>query len=219
VGPVLGLKVIFVALLESLVKQQSIGAGVYWGALVSLLGITFSSQTDRWSLHPRELLRPGVALMIGAALCLGVSDMFVRATIGRWHGDSWAVARYIALVLGLCAAFGLALLPVVGRAVKSVERICKLDWTAARALWWTLLLCAVSIFCVQYFFFTSIAVGQRITVTNILYNTRGLFLVAMAAFLTLSRGSHLERAGWRAYTYRAIGVLLTLGAIALVMRK
>ncbi len=217
VGPILGLKVVIVGVLESILNHHPMAPGVWAGAGMSMVGIAFLSQTDVWSLRPATLLRPGVALMAGAALGLSCSDVFVMRTMRRWGSDSWGATLYIILTLGVCALAGLWLLPRLQRQCRLTGLGEAVGWTTVRPILAPLLCSAVGIFLMQYCFFTSFAVGRSMTLTNIVYNVRGLFLVALAAIFVLGRGSDVERAGWRAYGYRTVGVLFTLGAIVLAL--
>lgn len=214
VGPVLGLKVIFLALLESLMYGKSVGIGVWLGAVVSVIGITLISQTDEWSLHPRDLLRPGVLLMAICALTFSVSDLFLKQAINHWYGQSWGVTVYIVSLMGMLSAliiFGAARLP----ALHTLELRAATRWTVVHPMRWALLISGVMLFLYQYLFFTAFSLGKQLTLINIIYNTRGLLLVVLMAVLVLGRGSKVEHAGWRAYVYRVSGAVLTLGAIVL----
>ena len=216
VGPVLGLKVIALAVLESLVNGRGIGAGVWLGALLSVVGITLISQHDRWSLHPRDLLRPGVLMMALAAVIFSSSDMLLKGALNRWHEDFFAVTAYITAGQGLYSVLALAILMrLPGPLPARWGYAPTLDWGALREIRWPLLVSAASLFGYQLFFFLAFARGQQLTLINILYNVRGLLMVLIMAFLVLGQSHTIERAGWRAYVYRGAGALLTLSSIAL----
>jgi len=210
VGPILGLKVIFLAVLESLLHRTIITPGVALGALVSMVGITFISQRDRWSLQTRDLLRPGVVLMAVAAFAYAVCDLFIKQAITNWNGNSLGVTLYITCFMGVGSLLALA-----GQACWSTAD--RVQWSRIRPVLWPLLISGATVLGTQYALFTAFGLSTSVTFTNIVYNIRGLLIVGLTAFLVLGRGSTVERAGWRAYTFRATGAVLTLVAIVLVM--
>jgi len=228
VGPILGLKVIFLALLEPLLSGAGLTPALGLAALLSMGGVALVSQTDRWSLHPRDLLRPGVGMMAAAALCFAICDLLMKAALRNW--ESWPANLYV-----VCSMAAVSLLVLGGMRVfrrpcpEESGLVCWRDVRPAAAL---VLVCAVTVFLTQYLFFTAIrqanlleqsariSAGYGVTLVNILYNTRGLFVLVMAALLVFAARSRIEQAGPRAYLYRAAGTLLTLGAIvvAVVMK-
>lgn len=216
VGPILGLKVISLAFLESLMYGKSVGAGVWLGALVSLAAVTLISQTDKWSLHPRDLLRPGVLLMAASAAVFSVSDLFLKQSINHWHGQSWGVTIYILTLLGIVSTLAL----LIGSrlhvpAAQALGFHAATRWSDVRPVLLPVVVAGVTLFLYQLLFFTAFSLSKQLTLINIIYNTRVLLLVVLMTILVLGRGSTVERAGWRAYSYRISGALLTLCAILL----
>jgi drug/metabolite transporter (DMT)-like permease len=220
VGPILGLKVIYLALLEPLMGGAAITPVLAGAALLSMAGVALVSQTDTWSLHPRDLLRPGVAMMAGAALCFAICDLCMKEALRRW--ESWPANLYVVLAMAVVSLLALGVL----RLAKAEGTV---RWTAVRPVLGWIALSSVTIFLTQYFFFTAItqanvleaaqriSAGYAVTLVNILYNVRSLFVLVLAALLVLGGRSTIERAGPRAYLYRTAGTLLTLGAIVLAM--
>jgi drug/metabolite transporter (DMT)-like permease len=210
VAPVLGFKVIFLPFLELFFRHRHLSSGVWLGAVVSLVGLVFISQTDRWSLHPRDLLRPGVLLMMVTALLFSFSDIALKLAVDHW--SHLGVTGYALMLQGIVSAVLLALLARMRPVL-----INPLNWPAIRTVRWPLLLSAVMAFGYQYLFFQAFALGNGLTQINILYNTRNLMVVLLMALLVLSGKTTVERVGWRAYTYRTVGALLTLAAVALAI--
>lgn len=212
VGPLLGVKVIFLAVLEWLLWGHGLGLGIWLGGLVSVAGMVCIAQHDRWSLHPRDLLRPGMLMMLAAALCFAICDLFVKQALQLWHGSGLSVSLYLIAFTGGMAVLTLLLVP----------RMRPTGWLAGdRSGWrtaaWALPVSAVTNFFTQFLLFTAFAAGNSVTLPNILYNTRSLFVVLLAAGLVLGGGSTIEHAGWRAYTYRTIGAVLTLASVVLAL--
>ncbi|HEX2949745.1 MAG TPA: hypothetical protein VHV83_09280, partial [Armatimonadota bacterium] len=215
VAPILGLKVIFLAIIESCTLGHAIGLGVPCGAVVSVVGVALSSQMDRWSLHPRDIWRPGVALMMLAALFLSICDLLVKRSLHAWQGDSLGISLYVVAMIGIISV---VLLPVFMRSTEQ-SRI-PVDEHASNdrpVMVCAFLLCAVMSFLMQYFIFGAFSHSCEVTIPNIIYNSRSLMVVALAALLVLGKKSTVEQARSRAYAYRTFGALATLGAIALAL--
>ena len=215
VAPILGLKVLFVALLESAFFGTPFCTRIWAGALLSMLGIIFISQRDQWSLHLRDLLRPGVLLMAGTALAFSISDLLVAKAITLWHGNSWAVSLYLLVFIAVLSSAGLFALPTLRHGLRACNVDCALSTPGLRASAWPLTLSVIGIFLGQYFFFRAISESGMVTIANIAINMRGLIVVLLMLFIVRGRSNTIEQAGWRAYLYRGIGAVLT--ALAMIM--
>lgn len=217
VAPLLGLKAVFLAFLEPLLLGGVLGLGAPLGAALSVVGVMLSSQTDRWSLHARDIWRPGVAIMVAAAFLFAVCDLLVKRSLVAWHGDSLGVALYLVTLSGLLAV---VLLPFVTR-WERVSTPAAVGLPAAlRAhpmLLVPILASATTNFLMQFLLFTAFSHYGRVTLPNIVYNTRSVMVVGLAALLVLGGQSTVEDARHRAYAYRALGALATIGAIALAL--
>ncbi|HEY3377313.1 MAG TPA: EamA family transporter [Armatimonadota bacterium] len=213
VAPLIGLKVLFLTVLEACVFGHALGRGVWAGAVVSVVGITLAGQNDTWSLHPRDILRPGVLLMMAGAFFFAASDLFVKRTLHVWGGASLGVSLYLVAMTGVVTA--LLLLLFSRRLLHAGGWVHA--WPALRSALPVLLLCAGTNYLMQLFIFSAFASAGQVTLPNIIYNTRNLFVVLIAAVLVLGAGSRVERLGPRGYAYRTSGALLTLSAIALAL--
>ncbi|MHB9134057.1 MAG: EamA family transporter [Armatimonadota bacterium] len=213
IGPILGVKVIFLALLEPLLSRQAVTPGTWTGVVLCVLGITLISQTDRWSLRPKNLLRPGVLLVGLAAVLFSITDLLSKYILNLLHNDSWSLTLYMSVLLGLLSV--VILLAMVRYTFPGW--VCAFDctwtWPLPRAFNGLLGICVVMGLIAQYSLLTAFAVSPSITLANILYNTRVLFVVLLMAFLVLFEHSKVERVGWRAYLYRVLGAILILGAV------
>ncbi len=218
VVPMLGVKVIFLALLEPLLLDKAVTPGIWAAAVISVIGLAFISQTDRWNLRPYHLLRPGVLMMIAAAGVFSISDLLLKQALNLWQGSSWGVTSYVLSLQGILALCGLLVLSLLRSPMMgdfSLMRVSALG--VLRPTQWALWLSALSAFAYQYAFFTAFSLGKQITQINILYNARNLLVILLMALLVLGHHSEVERVGWHAYLYRTIGAVLTLCAIVLAL--
>ena len=215
VAAIVGVKIIFIALLEPIFFDAPLSARVWLGAVFSMLGIVFISQRDRWSLQPRDILRPGVLYMAASALAFSVTDLLMSRIIDRWHGNAWAVSLYQFVTIAVLTTLALFLLPAIRRRWPGALVDCTLTRSGLRTGAWPLVLSILGIFFAQYFFFQAISASERVTLANIVMNTRGLLVVLIMLVIVRGGGSTIERAGWRAYLYRIIGAVLTLLALGL----
>jgi drug/metabolite transporter (DMT)-like permease len=223
VAPVLGLKVLFLAVLESIINSHPVSLGVILGAVLSVAGLTLMSQNDKWSLHGKDLLRPGILFMGIAALSFAICDIFLRHAVVFWTSHL-AFTFYTVVLLAVVSSVILIIIPLAQRvAHRRRQHIQGITFTPAapRVSWqqcldagWPLVISATASTTSQYFLFTSFAIGKQVTLSNIVYNTRSLFVIAIMAALVLGQGNTIERAGKHAYLYRFSGVLLILAATA-----
>lgn len=214
-GPIMGIKVLVTAVLESALQGHGVGLGVVLGAVLSVVALAFVSQGDVWSLRPRDMLRPGLLMMVLAAVSFGICDMFVRQVIILFHGTGWVVSLYIVTFTAVVCIILLAFLARRGGSFCGVS--CAFDLNAVRRNFGTLASGGAANVLTQVFLFSAFAIGGQITLTNILYNSRGLILVILLAIMVLGHGHDVEKARGRAYLYRLIGALLTIGAVAVAL--
>lgn len=212
VGPVINVKIVALPFVEGLLFGKALGTGVWIGAALSAAGIALVSQTDRWTLKPALLLRPGVLMMAGAGTVFAVGDVVIGDAIRHWP-DSW---QFTILMNALFGVIGLIVLGVM-RAVRGRTRMregaFRMDAAALRQAAVPLAVSGAAILVAQLVLFESFARGGNVTLSNILYNTRALFIVGLMALLVLGVRSRVEKAGWRAYACRASGAGLLLLAI------
>lgn len=215
VGPVLGLKAVFLAGLESAVGGRILGAPIWAAALFSTAGIALLSQRDEWSLKPRDVFRRGVALVALAALVFSVCDMIIIRAVVQWPSSLHFTLALNVLYLAVCG-FCLLIWARFRRVALVRELGGPMNRRNLKAAAGALIVSAFFILLTQFLFFVSLAAGRQVTLSNILYNTRGLFVIGLMALLAWG-GGRAERAGRRAYLYRALGGLLILAAVALAL--
>jgi len=156
--PVLGVKVVLVALLTSLLLRERLTAGVWTAALLSSVGIGL--------LHfsrPRAGSRVGTTILVAglAASSYALFDVLVQ----KWSA-AWGAGRFLPVMMGFAALYSLPFRPARGDAVPGSEKAAA--WTIAGAV--CLALQAI-------LFVSSIAIYRQAAVANVLYSSRGLWSI------------------------------------------
>ncbi|MEK7477381.1 MAG: EamA family transporter [Candidatus Coatesbacteria bacterium] len=214
VGPVISVKIVALPFVEAFLFGKSLSAGVWAGAGLAAAGIVFVSQTDRWTLKPSHLLRPGVLMMATAALVFAVGDVVCGDAIPHWP-SSWQFTVHITFLQGLV---GLALLGGLRLAGWTSRKAFRVDAPAMRRAALPLAAGGTALLVAQLCLFQSMGLGGNVTLTNILYSTRSLMVVGLMAALVFLGHSRVEHAGWRAYTFRAAGAALLATAILVALQ-
>ena len=193
--PVLGMKVVFVALLSSVAGGEVLGARTWAAALLTAVALVLlggEGGADR----RRVVASVGYAFL--AALAFAATDVLQQLwapASGFGHFAPVMFATVGLLSLGLIPFFGAPLrdLPV------QVRR-----WAGAGGL-----LLGVQAMGVAY----CIALYHEVTVTNVLYNTRGLWSIALVWMVGHWFANDERRAGDAVMARRLVGALFMLAAV------
>ena len=196
--PLLGAKVIFVALLGRLVFGVELQLTQWISAALATSGVVLMGFTD---------VRAGGKLGVTTLLALGCSASFACTDlmIQTW-GDRFGTFNFLPfqfVVLGLLSG---AALPFFGT---STLRISKIAWK------WALIGIAMS--ALQAILITAtISLWHDAAGVNVVYATRGLWSIALVWWLGHHIGNH-ERttAGGRLMAWRLAGGLLIVSAVIL----
>ncbi|MFH1904290.1 MAG: DMT family transporter [bacterium] len=202
IAPLMGLKILFVALFSSLFLQEYHHFLVYVGILLSVLGIALLYRNDSGSSRKQGI---PVILMIGAAMLFGLSDIFTKKGLDGL--DSWNFSVWFCLFLGF---YSLCILCFI----KDREKL-KLN----RGAIYSLLLLGIFQLGVISLIFYSIQLGGNVTIPNIMFSTGGIFVVIFTFILSHLGYKILESHSRGIYLYRLIGALLITGAVALVILR
>jgi len=157
--PVLGVKVVLVALLTSVLLREPLTAGIWTAAFLSSVGIGL--------LHfsrPRAGSRVGTTILIAglAAASYALFDVLVQ----KWSA-AWGAGRFLPVMMGFAALYSLPFRSARGDAVAAASRKAA-PWTIAGAV--CLALQAI-------LFVSSIAIYRQAAVANVLYSSRGLWSI------------------------------------------
>jgi drug/metabolite transporter (DMT)-like permease len=193
--PVLGLKIIFVALLTPLLLTDRLTAGVWIAAILSSIAIVLLNLTG--GAHRRVGLT--VLLASGAAASFALFDVLVQ----RWS-PAWGAGRFLPITMLMV---GLMSQPMRWRAT---ER------RGVGATWW---LCGGA-FCLatqSVLFVSAVALFGEATRANVLYSTRGLWSVVAVWVVGHWFRSSEQHLGRRVLVWRLVGAALLMSAVVLVV--
>jgi len=196
--PVLGLKIVLVALLSVVLIGDPVGARLWTAAALSSVAITLLNLSPGHS-H-RRVARTIVLAALGAAAYASF-DVLVQK-----FSPVWGTGRFLPLAMACGAAYSLAL--PKGRRDDPTSPRPYTRWLAGGAM----------CFAVQgLMFMSAVSIYRQVTSANVLYSSRGLWSVvgvwAVGHWFT-NREQHL---GARVLVWRLIGAILLLAAIVMVL--
>jgi len=200
--PVLGLKVVLVALLTPLLTSDSVDARTWLAALVCVAGIAVFNRTPDGH-RPRNV---GITLVSagGAAASFALFDVLVQ----RW-GPAWGAGRLLPIVYAINAVFSLALLATLPAPLSALP---------ARA--WKWLVPGTVLLGLQAILFVgTLAVYGQATTANVVYASRGLMSVALVWLVGHHFANDERSLGPRVLAWRLLGAGLMLVAIVLVTTR
>jgi drug/metabolite transporter (DMT)-like permease len=197
--PVLGLKILLVALLSTVLIGDPIGARLWTAAGLSSIAIALLN-IDRGRAHSRA----GRTIILAA---LGAASYACFDVIIQKWSPAWGTGRILPIVMACGAVYSIPLRRFDSPRDASVPRVY-MPWLTAGA----------ACFAVQgLMFITSISIWRQATSANVLYSSRGLWSVvgvwAIGHWFT-NREQHL---GARVLVWRFIGAVLLMAAIVMVL--
>jgi drug/metabolite transporter (DMT)-like permease len=196
--PVLGVKILLVALLAAVLIGDPIGARLWTAAALSSAAIALLNVGGG---HPHR--RVGSTIMLAAlgATAYACFDVLVQ----KWS-PAWGTGRIVPMAMACAAVYSLPLRRF--DTARNVTRPAYTPWIAAGA----------ACFAVQGLaFIASISIWRQATSANVLYSSRGLWSVVgvwgIGHWFT-NREQHL---GARVLAWRLVGAILLIAAIAMVL--
>lgn len=197
--PVLGIKVVLVAVFTT----AFIGARLSWqlwtGAVLSTLAVVLLNRTERSASGKAGMT---VLLTMGCAVNFALFDVLTQ----KW-GQAWGVGRFLPIMMLMVAAMSLAAHPFF--------RGGRLGLTGAPSIWlWsgTLLIALQSTV-----FVAAIVIYQNAAPANVVFSSRGLWSVVLVWGVGHWFHSSEQRAGASVLGWRFAGAAIMMLAIALVM--
>lgn len=204
VTPVLGSKVVFVALSASLLIAGSMKPLMWAAAIITTAGIFLMSATDFKTPKGARLAGPVVMALISAAL-FAIADVFLQ----MW-APAFGPKMFLALLAGTTGVLSLL-------AITLLPKAPPIPWN--RATQWSIggsmMIAAQSIVLALALALHNDAIG-----VNVVYATRGLWSLAVVALLGPLLGNRERHESGRAYGIRIIaGILLMAGVICAVIAR
>jgi drug/metabolite transporter (DMT)-like permease len=199
--PVLGSKVIFVALFTVLLGTGVI-SGTTWLAVLLTAVATALLGGSGGTLRTGALFR---SLLYG--LCAAAAFAFVDVTQQRWLRE-WGFFHYVPAMFLTLALLSLSLLPLYARDSRDVP-MESWRWIIGGGIILSLQASGVA--------WSIMTIGA--TTTNVLYNSRGVWSVVLVWSIGHWFGNEERTQGRAVMLRRLFGSVLLLGAIALVTSK
>ncbi|MFH1006258.1 MAG: EamA family transporter [Candidatus Latescibacterota bacterium] len=203
-GPLMGLKIPFVALCSFLIMGERHEGLVYVGVLLSMVSIALLSWEDRSQARSRPALGAAVLLMTLATVLYAIADTFVMVVLTRM--GSFHFTSYFLIFQALFSWF---VYPFIRNrpAMKLTLRVSG---------YFVVLACLTM--ASSMLFFLSIKTGGNVTIPNILLSSRGV-LVVLATFglAHLAKNPMLESQSRHTYAVRLVGAAMMSVAVALVV--
>lgn len=198
--PVLGLKILLVALLSIVLIGDPIGARLWTAAALSSVAIALLNM-DRG--HPHSRVGRTIVLAASGAAAYACFDVLIQ----KWS-PLWGTGRFIPLAMAFGALYSMPLRRFDRRPIGFITSHAYRPWLAAGAFG----------FAVQgLMFMSSISIYRQATSANVLYSSRGLWSVigvwAIGHWFT-NREQHL---GARVLVWRLVGAILLMAAIVMVL--
>lgn len=198
--PVLGLKIILVAVFTTLLGAQKLSWQLWLAAVLSTAGIA--------SLSHSGAHKPGArarATLVSAGLAAASFALF-DVMVQKWS-PAWGIGRFLPVTIGMVGLLSLVIIPLFATPLREVPRPAR-RWLAGGG----------SLLALQSLLFVSaIAHFGKATAFNVIYSSRGLWSLVAVSLLGHwfhSAEKHLDASVLR---WRWIGATLMFTAIVLVL--
>jgi drug/metabolite transporter (DMT)-like permease len=198
--PVVGTKVVFVALFVTLIAGDRLIADYWVSAVMSALGIVLLNAGGSRGGHRNLALT--IVASLAAASCYAMLDVLVR----KWS-PAWGVGRLLPAVMLAAAVMSLALLPLFEGKLREVPR----------AAWGPLLLGCLLLGSQALLLTRTLGLYPDTTRINVVYNSRGLWSVVAVWLVGHWWGNTERHAGRAVLMWRLAGAVLLLGAIVVAV--
>ncbi len=200
--PLLGSKVMFVALILWVVFREPLSVAQWVAAGLTTTGVLVMGFTD---LRPDRSLGVTTALALGCAGAFALTDVLIQMWASRF-----GVWNFLALLFTSMGLFSLVGLAFFGRSA-----------LRAPATAWKWLGFGVGMSGIQAILITgSIGIWKDAAGANVVYSTRGLLSIAFVWFFGHRlKNTERQAAGGRAMLQRTLGGVLILAAVFLTAKS
>lgn len=198
-SPVMGTKMLFVAVFAALLGVEVIPASWWWGALFGTLGVILLS-------YGKVEQRKRVALAVVLAL-LGSASFALCDVLVAQHARAFSSKVFPVIMVGVTALLSLGIIPFFRESFQRIQ-------PAAR-LWFVLGGLAFAVQC--FLIYVTLSTFGNATAFNILYATRGVWSVVLVWLLGSWLGNReSSTVGTAGMVRRLLGAACMLVAIGLV---
>jgi drug/metabolite transporter (DMT)-like permease len=197
--PVLGVKIVLVAVFTTLLLTQRVSGKLWAAAALSSLAIALLHRTGGARHHHvgSTILYAGLSGTVFALF-----DVLVQ----KWS-PAWGAGRFLPAMFGFVAIFSVVLIPFFRAPLSSIPRAAW-SWLASG--------CVLLGFQSMAFVMT-IAKFRNATSTNVIYSSRGLWSVVAVWGIGHWFSNREQHLGVDILRWRLAGAVLMMAAIALVM--
>jgi drug/metabolite transporter (DMT)-like permease len=200
--PLLGAKVIFVALLARLIFGWPLTTGQWLATALTTAGVFLMGVTD---FKPGRRMGLTTLLALGCAAAFSLTDVMIQS----W-ADDFGVFNFLPFQFVALAIFSAAMLPFFRPSSLRAPR-CAWPWIFA----------AAALSAIQAILITAaIGIWRDAAAVNVVYATRGLWSVA---FVWCAghwlKNTERQTAGPRAMGFRTLGAALILVSVALAVKR
>jgi drug/metabolite transporter (DMT)-like permease len=197
--PVLGVKIILVAVFTTVLLTQGVSAKLWVAAALSSLAIALLHRTGAARHHHvgSTILYAGLSGTVFALF-----DVLVQ----KWS-PVWGAGRLLPMMFGFVAIFNLVLVPFFRAPISSIPR----------AAWSWLVSGCVLLGFQSMAFVVTVAKFRNATSTNVIYSSRGLWSVVAVWGIGHWFANREQHLGAEILRWRLAGAALMMAAIALVM--
>jgi drug/metabolite transporter (DMT)-like permease len=200
--PVLGIKILLVALLSAVLIGDPIGMRLWSAAALSSVAIAL---LNIGGAHPHT--RVGTTIVLAALGAAGYACLDVLAQ--KWS-PLWGAGRFVPIAMICAAGYSIALRrfdkPQTAPSTRSPAAYTR--WVAAGAVCFAMQGLA---------FLTSIAIYGRATSANVLYSSRGLWSVVAVWAVGHWFANREQHLGARVLGWRLVGAILLMMALVMVL--
>jgi drug/metabolite transporter (DMT)-like permease len=197
--PVLGLKIVLVALFSWLLIAKPLPANIWIASLLATLGVMLLNVTQRKTARGSVTL--SVICALAAAAAFGLFDVCVQ----MWS-PNWGIGIFLPLVFGFSAVLSLAFVPLFPARLSQIARPAW-PWLAGGCL--LIALQSLAIVC-------TVAHWGNAAAANVVYSTRGLWGVLLVWWIGPMLAVHDVSLTGRILWFRLLGATLLLIAILLL---
>lgn len=200
--PVMGAKVIIVAILSVLMGVGRVTPAVWLGSCLTVLAIYILSKPDQLNLGHKRSILITIALSLLTSLAFAIADLIMAK-----YAPPFGEMPFLVWVIALTALFSSVLIPYFEGPLRSLPK--------ASYLWIGLGGVSMALECIFYCY--ALARYNDPALVNILYSSRGLWSVALVWLFGRQLGHDESAQGKGVMVRRLLGAVLLFIAILIVI--